>query len=80
MSGSTFGHYANEEDQPEPLCSSCGEYHPPGPCPGEEPEDWPLPAEPEWVADPARPESRSWSMNKCRCAPPAIDPAPQALG
>ena len=61
MSGSTFGHYANEDDQPPPLCPSCGGYHFPtdhcpedGPThvPGEEPEDWPLPAAPEWVADP----------------------------
>ncbi len=60
MSGSIFGHYAHEEDQPKPLCPYCGESHPPGPCPGEEPEDWPLPAEPEWVADPGASGYPSW--------------------
>jgi len=61
VSDDTFGHYANEDDQPAPLCPYCGEYHhPSGHCPedgpahvpGEEPEEWPLPEEPDWVKDP----------------------------
>jgi hypothetical protein len=60
-----FGHHANEDDQPAPLCPYCGEYHhPSGPCPedgpahvpGEEPDDPespdPLLLEPDWVKDP----------------------------
>ena len=65
MSDYTFGHYANEDDQPAPLCPYCGEYHhPSGHCPedspphvpGEEPDDPespdPLLLEPDWVKDP----------------------------
>jgi hypothetical protein len=65
MNDYPFGHYANEDDQPTPLCPYCGEYHhPSGHCPedgpahvpGEEPDDPespdPLLLEPDWVKDP----------------------------
>ena len=69
MSDHTFGHYANEEDRPEPLCPYCGEHHSAGPCPGEEPEDWPLPAEPEWVADPGAADMPLWVYDQMLSRP-----------
>ncbi len=53
-----FGHRANEDDRPEPLCLNCGEYHPPGPCPGVGPDKSPPePDRPGWsyrqVAEPS---------------------------
>jgi hypothetical protein len=63
MSAYPFGHYANEDDQPAPLCPWCGLYHfPAGHCPAEgpspvaDPDDPespdPLLLEPDWVKDP----------------------------
>ncbi|MBV8077789.1 MAG: hypothetical protein JO284_15385 [Planctomycetaceae bacterium] len=53
MNGYPFGHYANEDDQPAPLCPWCGGYHFPsghcpedGPPPVEGPEEWPCPRNP----------------------------------
>ena len=63
MNDYPFGHYANEDDQPPPLCPWCGGFHFPsghcpeeGPAPVEEPDDPespdPLLLEPDWVKDP----------------------------
>jgi hypothetical protein len=63
MNGYPFGHYANEDDRPAPLCPWCGGYHfPAGHCPEEgpppvvEPDDPespdPLLLEPDWLKDP----------------------------
>ena len=63
MNNYPFGHYANEDDQPAPLCPWCGQYHlPAGPCPADgpppvvEPDDPESPdpplLEPDWVKDP----------------------------
>ena len=63
MSDYPFGHYANEDDQPAPLCSWCGQSHFPtehcpadGPSPVEDPDDPaspdPLLLEPDGVKDP----------------------------
>jgi hypothetical protein len=63
MNGYPFGHYANEDDQPAPLCPWCGlHHHPSGHCPEDgpppvmEPDDPESPdpplLEPDWVKDP----------------------------
>ena len=63
MNDYPFGHYANEDDRPAPLCPWCGLYHYPsghcpedGPPPVEGPDDPespdPLLLEPDWVKDP----------------------------
>ncbi len=67
MNDYPFGHYANENDQPAPLCPWCGLNHFPsghcpedGPPPVEEAEEWPLPEEPDWVKDPGASGYPSW--------------------
>ena len=53
-----FGHYANEDDQPAPLCPYCGEYHyPSGHCP----EDGPRTSRARNPTTPSRPTRSSWS-------------------
>jgi len=67
MNDYPFGHYANEDDRPAPLCPWCGGYHflsghcpEDGPPPVEGPEEWPLPEEPDWVKDPGASGYPSW--------------------